>query len=815
MVSTSAIPSSPTLPALAPALALFFLSGVSALAYEIVWSRQLGLLMGHTVQASTAVLAAYFVGMSLGAVLGSRISDRVSRPLAAYGLLEIGIGAWALVILMLLSDAVATRVDWLLSAGPAVQSLVCLLILLPATVGLGATLPLIVTHVRMLTKEVACYSSLAYGLNTLGALAGVLAATFCLIALVGVSTTASLASALSIACGSVAILVSRSEGASANRASRELPDSRPREAMSIRWMAIAAGSGFISLFLQVLYLRLFALVFHNTTYTFGIVIAVYLLGLSLGAAATSWLSRRIKGARLVAVACLLAAGSVALSPAVFAWLSGMQNFSFGRSLFTHALGATGLAAGVLLPAVAALGIVLPASWQAAWEAKPAAAFSKIVGELTAINTWSAALGALAASFLFLPLLGLGGSIALAVVGLAALGVAAANSLRWETACAGLIVVGLALWAAWEPYRHALPKGAELVRRWEGPYGWTEILRRPFDGVQLLRQDVQYGLGADLDEDWERRQGYLPLLLHDDPQEVAFLGVGTGISVSSFVACPRVQRVDAVELIPEVVQALPYFSRSNLAFYDDPRCHLHVNDARHFMARTSRQYDVVVADLFTPWHSQTGYMYTVEHFRHCRQRLKPGGLYCQWLALWQLGAVEFEMIADSFREVYPQTTMWWGLIEPDKPLICLLGTDSPLELHESKIASRLSALASDPRASDPYLASLTRIAHLYVGAWPRRHNALLNTSDRPRIEFMAPATHVREGKLRGERAKRYFADVLSMLPQRGLTCRWEQRAPIALAERQRWQYWRLSVPVRRGQGAVPTPTFLDELQEAAS
>jgi spermidine synthase len=473
----------------------------------------------------------------------------------------------------------------------------------------------------------------------------------------------------------------------------------------------------------------------------------------------------------------------------------------------------GLVMAVVLPAVMALGMILPASWHGLSRVLSRERPSTVVGRLTAANTIAAAGGAILASFFILPRLGLSGSLVLAVVAICGLAATAMPARRLEVIFVGMAVTAGATLGARQLYASAIPQGAELVRRWEGAYGWIEILRRPFDGIQLLRQDVQYGLGADLDIDWERRQGYLPLLLHKNPQDVAYLGVGTGISVSSFVSLPDVRHVDAVELIPEVVEALEYFADANLRFYRDPRCRLHVDDARHFMAHTSHHYDVIVSDLFTPWHSQTGYLYTVEHFSQCRKQLKEGGLFCQWLPLWQLGAVEFEIIADSFRAVYPRTTLWWGLIEPAKPLVCLIGADHPLDLNEAT-RSRVALLADQSGSRDPWLESPTRVSHLYVGGWPRRYNALLNTDDRPRIEFMAPITHVNDEKLRHERVREYFGEVLARLPQDGVRFSATSSPPVSVIDRIRWQYLRLSVPVVRGRGHVEPPKFLDQNSEAS-
>src|SRR5439155_25371910 len=89
------------------------------------------------------------------------------------------------------------------------------------------------------------------------------------------------------------------------------------------------------------------------------------------------------------------------------------------------------------------------------------------------------------------------------------------------------------------------------------------------------------------------------------------------------------------------------------------------------------FDVIVCDLFVPWEGRAGYLYSVESYESARRRLKPGGLFCQWLALYQLGPEEFELIADSFASVFPSVTLWWGQLDGRHPILGLIGSDGPL------------------------------------------------------------------------------------------------------------------------------------------
>jgi spermidine synthase len=195
----------------------------------------------------------------------------------------------------------------------------------------------------------------------------------------------------------------------------------------------------------------------------------------------------------------------------------------------------------------------------------------------------------------------------------------------------------------------------------------------------------------------------------------------------------------------------------------------INDARHYLYATPRQFDVIVSDLFVPWHSQTGYLYTVEHYQAARRRLKPGGIFCQWLPLYQLGPREFEMIANSFATVFPQTTLWRGELSGDSPLMALVGSEQPLTLGAGALAARLATLSEPPwRKADVLGGSVDDLLTLYAGDWPSATAtdaaaAQLNTDDHPRVEFLAPVSNRQQVTLSGARLKRYYTDRLLWLP----------------------------------------------------
>jgi spermidine synthase len=786
---------------------LFFLSGAAGLIYEIVWSRQLGLLFGHTVHAAAVVLAAYFAGMALGYLLAARWAGRLRRPLAGYGAAELTVAAWALLTPYLMRLLALPPVAALLNhPDPALQlairALAAFFVLLPATVALGATLPCIAQHVAAGADGVRRIA-LAYACNTAGATAGVLVATFALILLLGVTQSGNLAAALSAVCGLAALLLARSAGAwlrpgpvqqapaPAGITNQGVLAGAPEPPQGGAWYFLAALSGAGALGLQVLYTRLFALTFHNSTYTFGGVVAVFLLALAAGSAFVARYGRRLPPQPWAAAACLAGAALIPLSVSIFQHFTRLGYFTASGGFCGYIAAALGLIALVVLAPVFALGCVLPYCFSAAEAGVNSGAQ---VGRLSSVNTVCAAAGALLTSFLLLPLLGLWPCFVLYAVLYGAAGLwllrgRIRGRLAWAY-CAAAAVICLALSAAICRWPQAV-YGArtELAYQRETPYGMITVLRDREQGALWLIENNHYVLGATVGQDSELRQGRLPLLLHHKPREVCYLGLATGITASAALLDPRVEHVTVAELIPEVAAAARLFGPANSELLDDPRCELVINDARHYLYATPQSFDVICSDLFVPWHSQTGYLYTVEHYAAARKRLKPGGVFCQWLPLYQVGSREFEMIANSLARVFPVVTLWRGERGTDKsPLLALIGSEQPLELDGSQLTARLSEIRDPPWGREPLLTSGAALMNLYVGTWSStpQDRAALNTDDHPRVEFLAPVTNRDDAMLKGPRLRDYY-QTLARLPQNGLVYRPRQgeEAPTA-EERLRWQ-----------------------------
>src|SRR3989441_8052262 len=374
-----------------------------------------------------------------------------------------------------------------------------------------------------------------------------------------------------------------------------------------RLRLVAAGSGALGRGLEVLWTRLFAQVLHNSVYSFAAVGLVFLLALAAGAALSALPLRR-RAPAVVAGGALLGAAAATVGGI---WLfvratDGLAYVGMQTGLGEYVLRIVGLAAATAGPGALASGAVLPALWAAFGDRDGAA---RPLGELTAANTLGAVGGAVAAGFVVLPAIGLRTGFLLAAVAYVVLAdlVAPAGTRLRPLGYAALLAL-VALDPVRTPLTH-LASGETLRALAEGPAGIVTVVDTG-DDLQL-RLDNYYVLGGSAAATNERRQGLLPLLLHPAPQRVAFVGMATGITASAGPAL-GVGRATGVEIVPEVAAAAgAHFGAWNAALLRRPDVQLVVDDGRRWLASTTDPYDVVVSDLFIPWHAGAGSLYARE------------------------------------------------------------------------------------------------------------------------------------------------------------------------------------------------------------
>lgn len=760
------------------ACGLMVASGFAGLAYQIVWTQQSSGWLGHESAAVLAVVAAFFGGLAVGALLLSPRIERSVHPARWYAGCEMVIGAWGLALLLLMGPAASAL---LALVGPqpsavwhwSVAFCGTFFLLLPATAAMGATLPAmervlagIQSQFPVMIAEAPAQPGteplgrhtigLLYAANTAGAVLGVLAAGFWLVPDFGLLRTAALCAGLNLLC---AVLVMRLrvplERRTADTSDRSMARNHGRTAElrpSPHVRAALAATGLLGIGYEVLAVRALSQVSENTVYTFALLLAVYLIGTALGAAAYArWLVRvqndygnaatvsavssQVDASRLrnwllqaLSCSCLLGAVLLANSDSVHSWLLRVLGDTVMGALASEALLATFV---FLVPTIlmGALFSHLSTSARAAGTS---------FGDALGINTVGAAVAPMLFGVVLVPWLGLKWALSVIAAGYLSLTTRHAWRAPAQWATAALLLAGI----GWTPtlVTITIPDGGRLVSHTEGVMASVSVVEDAAGIATLhINNRQQEGSSATLFAD--ARQALLPVALHPGPKRALFLGVGTGLTASSATLDPKLQ-VDAVELIPEVIAASSHFSAATSSNADPSRLHLMSADARRFVRTRTGRYDVIVSDNFHPARSGSASLYTAEHFAHVRDRLAPGGLFCQWLPLHQLDLDTLRSVVRTFLAVYPHGAALLATHSLDTPVVGLLAhRDDVEDVDLDQVRARLRDPVLSPRLEQYGIEGDLALLGTFI-AGPQAlarfaSGAPLNTDDRPIVAYRAP------------------------------------------------------------------------------
>ena len=753
-------------------LVLFFASGAATLVYQVLWQRQLTALFGADAHATAATLTVFFGGLAIGSALVARAGDRGLRdPLRTYALLELGIAA-AAVLPATLAPTWSAALPALASVAPpgsvlhvAAKLLATAVFLLPATMLMGATLPVLGQVIVRERAELAATTALLLGCNTLGAAAGAIAAGFWLPFAIGVRATTACAMALNVLVGAAALLVrvwlvpdpeSRRSDAPEGATDPALAVPRPRRAASSDGVAllVAGASGFATLALEVLWTRMFALVLNNSAAAFAAILVVLLVGLACGALLASRVCRSAGSAEAALLTMLVLAGiAVAATPHALAAATGGLDYLRNDGGYAGYLASVVTLVSTVTFAPAVLcGAILPCAIRLVRDEARSAA--SVLGRVAAINTAGGIAGALAAGFAILPTSGLWGGIRAVAALYLVLAIGLASRLARVPALAVAGTALAALLTVLDPARLPVvkldPARAESLHAvWQGAHGVVAVVARPDD--LRIEVDGSYTLGGRSARAYERTQADLPLLIAGHPRSAFFLGLGTGITAAAALRHP-LEELTSAELIPEVVTASrTYFRDDAGALFDDSRSRVVVGDGRQILSAEPHGYDVIVSDLFVPWHAGTASLYSREHFATVRSRLNEGGTFALWLPLYQMSRREFDVVARTLSEVFPVVTLWRGDFLTRQPIVALMAQAAGARLDPAAIAAGMRHLGLHPGASDESLEALSCL--LYAGNVTASaqlfHDAPLHTDDRPLLEMLAART---QSDVRGQAAR---------------------------------------------------------------
>jgi spermidine synthase len=764
---------------------LFVVSGGLGLLYQIVWFKYLSLFLGNTTYAQTIVLATFMGGLAIGAAWWGRKVDHSKHPLRLYAFLELGIGLYCYFyprLLELLKSIFISIVasSQLPSDGTVVlllKLLTCFCSLLIPTILMGGTLPILVRFLSRKLEESGRNIAVLYFLNSFGAVVGSILAGFFFIRILGLSTTIYFAAFINLLVGGFSLFMSWWKISPESAEVNEIPkaeDLFPRREVILA-LAVAGISGLASMMYEVTWVRMLIPVIGSSTYSFTLMLVAFISGITLGSLIVSSVIQRVKNLLWLLVWCQF---GIVISMLAMLPVYSHIPYEFwkaasilARSDMTYPIYLTiQFFFGFLLMIIPTifLGMSLPLATRIA--ARGMNVLGKTVGNTFSINTLGAVLGSLLAGLVLIPLFGVKHTIEIGVAcnliaGLLVILISGSISRRQLVIAIPVIVLMLLSYFLFVPDWNKAAMLSGVFRRTNSnsspPSTYKEFVEqnesthvlfykegttttvgvvegKGYNATQKVlivngKQDAssQYDLPTQL------LLGQLPCLLHHDPQNVLVVGLGSGVTVGSVLTHP-VQRVDCVEISPEVVEASSQFDEVNHRPLSDARTHLFIEDALAYLKLTSQKYDIIISEPSNPWIAGVGNLFTTEFFDVCKRKMNPGGMMVQWFHLYEMNDDLLKMVVRTFQSSFAHVSIW----QPLSVDIIMIGSNEPISVDLNKIQEEMAVKNIHEDITRIFIPDATTLLSLemlssrsvlrYMGVGG------FNTEDLPLLEYNAPS-----------------------------------------------------------------------------
>jgi spermidine synthase len=755
------------------ALTLVFFSGATGLLYEFCWSKRLANWLGNTGQAHAILLATFMGGLALGAWLFGRRADRSARPLALYGALEIGVGLLALLFPTMLDLAGSLYVSVGSAGGNPARLVLAAVTVLPPTLLMGGSLP---AMTRALTQSLStAKGTLAslYAVNSLGAAVGSLLAGVFFVPVAGLAVTERFAVFFNILVGVIAILGSRVPAVAPESATVSEAPQRVYTDAAVKAVLIGTAlSGFTAMLYEVTWIRLLSIIIGGTSYAFTLILSCFILGIALG---SFWIARRPEGDALrtfgwlqlglVVVVCLTIPLYRRL-PFVFFQLTQLLRPDDSWSVY---LFLTFIFCGLLLiPPTALMGASFPLGARVVMRSKESVGGE--VGRVYLFNTIGTILGSLAGGLVLLPLIGLEGNFTVGLVAnlIAAavcLGAAAEKRKLLPILAVGALVLFSAVTTrGWATFISQ----AGRFREWHGHFTQFDTFEKQavaraeslfyaddvFASVMVAQQKGTHrflringkadGSNGRGDLDTQTLAAHMGVLTHPgEVKKVLLVGIGAGITAGSLLA-HGIERLDVVEISPAVLDAAKLFSADNRAALNDPRCHVHIEDARTFLTLSPEKYDLIVSVPSNPWVTGVSGLFSRDFFRVARERLAPGGRMVQWIHTYESNEALVKLVVRTLRDSFEHGTTWLGAAD-----MLLVASREPQVFSAEVMAQRMlpPAVAEDLRRLGITRVStlLARQVHTDEGQLAFAGKGQVNTDDHNVLEYLSPIAYFMSGE----------------------------------------------------------------------
>jgi spermidine synthase len=702
--------------------ALFVVSGISGIVYEIIWVRYFGLVFGNTVFASSTVLSVFMTGLALGSwLLGKRV-DRRGNALAIYAFLELGIGICGMLVPLCIHGAFPLYAFIYRHFHPSfyqislIRLFVSFLILIVPCTLMGGTLPVISTFISeafggMPEKR----AGRLYAANTMGAVFGCLISGYFLIGTIGLITTTAIAVFLNVAIAGAVLIYSKRRKSLSNVIDEKnmgVTDSGkvengPFKDQQIKTVIVLyAVSGFLSLFLEVAWTKALVWVMGMDSYAFASMLSVFLFGLALGSFLVSRLAKNMNGAIMkLAVIELLIGVSVLISTGMIENMYGVMHNLENTLAITTFWGSFAYliaqAAAIMALPTLLMGMAFPLALKVILNGKTTIGAG--VGAVYAANTIGSVFGALLAGFIALPLIGvmrsivIAGAIFLLVAAVLFMTASEFRKTKVNAAAIAVAAVSFLLMFGYAPdLRSALIKGLnegeKLLYFKETITGDVQVAEsQSTDYGRILRIDGRMvASDGQVDVASHKYPAHLMVFLERHPKNALLIAFGAGGTAGSILRYDEVKHLDVVEICGGVIEpARRYFTKMNNGVLDDPRLHMIIQDGKNFVRLTDRIYDLIYSGPIHPQSNQgSAALYTKDFFEDCRKRLTPGGIHCVWLPM-HIPPEDYKVIVKTFQQVYPHSSMWLTTCSPNTIMHThLIGSNEPLAIDFQRVNEEL-------------------------------------------------------------------------------------------------------------------------------
>lgn len=715
--------------------AAIFVSGVSALIYQLIWVRLLGLVFGVSSFAVATVVAVFLLGLGLGSYFFGRWSERARNPLRTYMYVEVGIAAASAVSYVIIEHLPVYRYlhefaynNLDLYGLSVVRLLLSLAVLLPPVFLIGGTMPLIAKYFLTAPATLGSGFSRIYYLNTLGAFTGALLTGFVLVEYLGVFMT------LMVAIGGnllVAAIIAAGRSDSVPR-----PEPAEQGTPYSYMLLILFATGFISLSYEVLWVRILSTYGLSTSQAFALIVAGFLLGFSVGAYLVSRsIDRRHDLEAAFSRACILTALSGALVLFLFRRFETLTVLLEKSLPIGHLAASLALAFVVsLIPAVF-MGILFPLGLKI--YARDVHGIGAKAGKILLSNTGGCVLGSLLTGFVLIPFAGMWNttlmlvnlSLVLALV--MSLRLSALSRARWGSLLVVGVLANLLVFSDSKSF-HKEMNGLDVVYYAEGLTGTVSVLGSDqYRGIFVDGQNVS-GTDPVLVAD-SKMLAHLPLLLARDPQSSLTVGFGTGTTSGSMLL--HDVAVYAVEIEEKIIEAAPLFAAVNQQSYANPALNLVLDDARNYIGIAERDFDVIATDVTNLKYKRNPYLYTREYFEIMRAALTEQGVAAAWLPLGGNSFEDLRILIATFDDVFPHTTVWYFTQYPTHFVIAV-GTPQRTAVDLTELEGKMRKVSADLatiRVDDAYeVAGMLLLGEQDVDRLVA--DAPIHTDDRPILEF---------------------------------------------------------------------------------